>query len=232
MDDPKRPALSIVIPTLDEGGRIGPAIDALHGEADGLDLEIVVADGGSADSTLEEARARAVAVVESPPGRGVQLAAGADRAGGEWLLFLHADTRLAPGWPGAVRRFMDDPDNLYRAAAFTFRLDDDSPAARRLEALVAWRCRRLSLPYGDQGLLISREFYERLQGHAPLPLMEDVDIIRRIGRRRLSLLATETVTSARKYRRDGYLLRPLRNLLCLSLYFAGLPPRLIRRLYG
>ncbi len=231
MDDPKRPALSIVIPTLDEGGRIGAVIDALHGEAKGLDLEIVVADGGSTDSTLQEARARAVRVVSGPPGRGVQLAAGAERAGGEWLLFLHADTRPAHDWPRSVRRFMDDPDNLYRAAAFTFRLDDDGPAARRLEALVAWRCRRLSLPYGDQGLLISREFYERLQGHAPLPLMEDVDIIRRIGRRRLSLLATDAVTSARKYRRDGYLLRPLRNLLCLCLYFAGLPPHFIRGLY-
>jgi hypothetical protein len=90
----------------------------------------------------------------------------------------------------------------------------------------------LGLPYGDQGLLIARSLYDSVGGYAPLPLMEDVDLIRRLGRHRLAPIAANAVSSARRYRREGYLRRPLRNLLCLSLYLAGVPPRRITRLYG
>ena len=96
----------------------------------------------------------------------------------------------------------------------------------------AGRCRRFGLPYGDQGLLISRAHYERLGGFRPLPLMEDVDLVRRIGRNDLVPLEADAITSAARYRRDGWWFRPLRNLTCLSLYFAGLPPQALRRLYG
>jgi hypothetical protein len=98
--------------------------------------------------------------------------------------------------------------------------------------MAAWRARRLGLPYGDQGLLIGRAFLESLGGYPPLPLMEDVALVRRIGRRRLDALAADAVTSAARYRREGYVARPLRNLFCLGLYFAGVPPAAIRRLYG
>ncbi|MEO5375143.1 MAG: glycosyl transferase family 2, partial [Alphaproteobacteria bacterium] len=148
------------------------------------------------------------------------------------LLFLHADTRLAPGWAAAAAAFMAEPANAARAAAFRFALDDEAPAARRLERLVAWRCRVLGLPYGDQGLLLSRAFQDELGGFRPLPLMEDVDMVRRIGRRRLVMLEPAAVTSAVRYRRDGYLVRPLRNALCLGLYLAGVPTPVIARLYG
>jgi hypothetical protein len=96
---------------------------------------------------------------------------------------------------------------------------------------VAWRCRTFALPYGDQGLVISRAFYERLGGFRHLPLMEDVDLVRRIGRERLVALDAEVVTSARRYERDGWLSRPLRNLSCLALYFAGVPTSALERLY-
>ena len=97
---------------------------------------------------------------------------------------------------------------------------------------MSWRCRLLALPYGDQGLLIPRGLYEALGGFRPLPLMEDVDLVRRIGRRRLALLPVAAVTSAARYRRAGYGPRVLRNLACLSLYGLGVPPRVIARLYG
>jgi GT2 family glycosyltransferase len=162
----------------------------------------------------------------------VQLAAGAAAASADWLLFLHADTRLQPGWAEAVRRFTADPANRQKAACFRFRLDDPSPQARRVERLVAWRCRRLGLPYGDQGLLIHRTYYDELGGFKPVPLMEDVDLVRRIGRRNIVMLAADALTSAARYRRDGYWLRPVRNLCLLSLYFLGVPPRWLARLYG
>ena len=92
---------------------------------------------------------------------------------------------------------------------------------RLIERVVRLRSRILGLPYGDQGLLIGRTFYEKLGGYKRLPVMEDVDIVRRIGRRRMKPIAATAVTSADKYRRDGYLLRPLRNLFMLGLYAAG-----------
>jgi hypothetical protein len=145
-------------------------------------------------------------------------------------LFLHADTQLASGWPQAVASHIHAyPD---KAAYFQFALDDASPAARRLERIVAWRCRAFALPYGDQGLLISRALYDALRGYRDMPLMEDVDFVRRIGRKRLVPLACRAVTSARKFQRSGYLLRSARNLVCLGLYFAGADPRFIKRIYG
>jgi hypothetical protein len=139
---------------------------------------------------------------------------------------LHADTCLAPDWQIATHA---DPG---RAGYFRFTLDSPDPRARRLERLVAWRCRVAGLPYGDQGLLIHRELLARIGGMRPLPLMEDVDLVRRLGRARLIALPADAVTSAGKWQRQGYLRRSARNLMCLSLWFAGVPPRLIVRLYG
>ena len=170
-------------------------------------------------------------IIECADGRGAQLAAGAAAAAGEWLLFVHADTVLEEGWAQAAQAFMADPANRERAAVFRFRLDDPNPAARRLERLVAWRGRRLGLPYGDQGLLVRRSFHESLGGFRRMVLMEDVDMARRIGKRRITQLDANAVTSAVRYRDGGYLRRSTRNLLCVGLYFLGLPVGLIARIY-
>ena len=194
--------------------------------------EVVVADGGSVDQTAKLAAAAGARVVNAPRGRGNQLAAGAASASGEWLLFLHADCRPAPGWDAAVADFVRGPQAETRAGYFDFALDDVIRAARRVERIVVWRCRVLALPYGDQGLLICRALYDAVGGFAALPLMEDVDFVRRLGRRRLARIGASCITSARRYQKDGYWRRPLRNLLCLSLYFAGMRPERISRLYG
>jgi rSAM/selenodomain-associated transferase 2 len=222
--------ISVVIPTLDVAAELPATLAALANRE--IVREIVVADGGSRDDTIRIAYDAGAHVVVSPRGRGPQLAAGAAAAGGAWLLFLHADCRPAPGWEQAVAAHVATPDAASRAGYFAFALDDDRPAARRLERLVAWRCRALSLPYGDQGLLIARTLYDAIGGFAALPLMEDVDLVRRLGRHRLTALPAVACTSARRYRQGGYIRRPLRNLACLSLYFAGVPPRHIARLYG
>ena len=119
-----------------------------------------------------------------------------------WLLLLHADTRLAPGW----RQVRIDPGS---AAYFRFALDSDDSRARRLERLVAWRCRVLALPYGDQGLLIHRNLLAEVGGIRALPLMEDVDLVRRLGRRRLVALDVAAITSAEKWE-GRWLPAPLR----------------------
>ena len=222
--------LSVVIPALDAAATLPGALEALARELP--EAERILVDGGSRDRTAAIAREAGMRLLAAPPSRGGQLAAGAAAAAGDWLLFLHADTRLLPGGGDAVRAFMARPDSGARAAVFRLALDDDSAAARRLERLVAWRTRVLGLPYGDQGLLIPRPFYERLGGFRALPLMEDVDLVRRIGRGRLVPLEASALTSAVRYRRGGWRLRSARNLLCLGLYYLGLPPRLILRLYA
>jgi rSAM/selenodomain-associated transferase 2 len=225
--------ISIVIPTFNAAEVLVPTLASLAAfDAVGLVHEVIVVDGGSTDATREIAVEAGAVIVSADQGRGPQLIAGAGAARGDWLLFLHADTVLSSDWHMSVRDFFDNPPDRSRAAYFRFALDDDAAAARRLESIVNWRARRLGLPYGDQGLLIARAHYEAIGGYRPLALMEDVDIARRIGRHRLVGLAAAATTSAAKFRRTGYLRRSARNLLCLGLYFLGMPPRLIGKVYG
>lgn len=223
--------LDVVIPTLNAAPSLARTLAALDGSDHGLALSITVCDGGSRDDTVAIARQAGAAVVTAPAGRGGQLAAGAAAGSAPWLLFLHADTTLSAGWTDAVRRFTADAANAGRAGYFRLRFASLDPRARRIEHLAAWRCRAFGLPYGDQGLLIARAFYRDLGGFRPLPLMEDVAFVRRIGRANLLLLDADAITSARRYEDAGWLLRPLRNLSCLALFFAGVPPSVIRRLY-
>jgi rSAM/selenodomain-associated transferase 2 len=219
--------LSVIIPTLDAGDGLKATLDALAGVDD-----VVIVDGGSSDGTRVVAAAAGARVIAVAPGRGQQLRTGAERAQGPWFLFLHADTVLDAGWRDEVAGFMAEPGHLTMAGVFRFALDDASAAARRVERWVDWRVRHLGLPYGDQGLLIHGDFYRSLGGYRPLPLMEDVDLIRRIGRQRLALLNAKATTSPRRWQRDGWLRRSALNLGCLSLYFLGVSPRVLKRLYG
>lgn len=222
--------ISVVIPALNAAATLPQPLASLRDAA--VVKEIIVVDGGSSDTTVSVARAAGAVAIRAARGRGTQLAAGAAAASGEWLLFLHADCRLEAGWEAAVDAFLAAPHAAGCAGYFDFALDDPSSAARRMERIVAWRCRVLALPYGDQGLLITRRLYDAVGGFAPLPLMEDVDLARRLGRHRLFRIGARCIASARRYRHGGYWRRPLRNLLCLGLYFAGLPPDRIVRLYG
>lgn len=215
--------LSVVIPVLD-AARDMPHCLASVEDAD----EILVVDGGSADGSAAIAEAAGARVIHAPRGRGEQLRAGAGAAAGGWLLFLHADTRLTPGWREAADAHMcRRPGD---AACFRFRLDDRTWQARLLERGVAARAGLLGLPYGDQGLLVSRARYEAAGGYRPLALMEDVDLVRRLGRVRM--LEADAVTSAARWRRDGWVRRSARNLMCLGLYRAGVGVDRIARLYS
>jgi rSAM/selenodomain-associated transferase 2 len=217
--------LSVVIPTLNAAIHLPATLTAL-GDGPG---EVLVIDGGSTDGTRQAAAAHGARVLLAPAGRGGQLATGVAAATQPWLLLLHADTRLGPGWAEAATTHMREAAD--RAAYFRFALDTNDPRARRLERLVAWRCRALAMPYGDQGLLLHRDLLRAVGGIRLLPLMEDVDLIRRLGRHRLIGLDIPATTSAAKWQHDGWYRRSARNLACLALYLAGLPPRLIARLY-
>ena len=227
--------LSVVIPTLNAERTLAATLTSLVPAAvDGFVRDVVVADGGSRDLTLTIAEAVGCTVVRAPKGRGAQLAAGARAAKCGWLLFLHADTVLDEDWVRSAGRFIAaaQTGSGKEAAAFRFALDADGPGARLLERFVALRCFLFAMPYGDQGLIISRALYDAVGGFTPMEIMEDVNMVRRVGRRRLTVLSARAVTGAERYRREGIIRRGLRNLTCLSLYFLRVPPRIIARLYG
>jgi rSAM/selenodomain-associated transferase 2 len=215
--------LSVVLPVLDAGPELAATLATLD-----ADCEILVVDGGSKTAPQPHAGVR---VLLAPRGRGTQLGAGADAASGEWLLFLHADTTLSGDWRDAVAAFAADPANAEKAGYFRLAFATNDPRGARVAALANWRARVFGLPYGDQGLLVARAFYKKIGGYRPIPLMEDVDLVRRIGKARLVELTATATTSAKRYERDGWLRRPLRNLFCLALYFAGVSPHTIQRLY-
>lgn len=225
------PALAIIIPALNAAETLEATL-GMVADSTLLEVELIVVDGGSCDATRTLAAACGATVIEAPRGRGSQMASGAAHSTARWLFFLHADTHLDAGWDATLATFMADPANGERAGVFGLRFDDDASAARRLEWIANRRSRWLGLPYGDQGLVLSRTFYDALGGFEPIPIMEDVALVRKIGRRRLVHLAGDAVTDARRYQEGGYIRRMLRNLLCLASYFAGIPPRWLVRLYG
>lgn len=216
--------VNIVIPAWNAANSLRATLDSLAEAA----CPVILADAASPDGTAQLAESMGVRVVQAARGRGAQLAAGIAASAVPWLLLLHADTRPEPGWWAATQAFMARGPGV---GYFDFALDSGTPAARRLERAVAWRCRRFALPYGDQGLLIHRDLLEHAGGIRPMPLMEDVDLIRRLRPLRPERIGVRAMTSAARFERDGYVRRPARNLVFLAAWLAGVPPRVLARWY-
>lgn len=225
-----RAPLSIVIPTLNAEAELPATLGALgEGLEAGLIREVIVSDGGSADATRAVADAAGALWLEGPPGRGGQMRRGADAAGGAWLMFLHADTWLGPGWAGAVADHMRRGED--RAGYFRLAFRAGGLAPRVVAGWANLRSRALGLPYGDQGLVIARDLYDAVGGMPDIVLMEDVAMARRL-RRLLRALPAEARTSAARYEAEGWLRRGARNLANLAAWHAGLPPERLVRFYG
>lgn len=213
------PALSVIIPTLNEEARIG----GLVAEVRQPGVEVIVADGGSRDRTREAAAAQGARVIIAPRGRGPQLNAGAALARGRDLLFLHADTILPANFPVVVRRTLRDP--AIAVGAFQFKLDREGARFRFVELAVGARCRLLRAPYGDQAMFMRREMFNRLRGFAAIPLMEDLDMVRRARRvGRVTLAQTHAMTSARRWDEIGVVRMTAINQACVVGFSLGLSP--------
>jgi len=192
--------ISVIIPTLNAARRLPRTLAPLvDGAAEGLIREVIVADGGSRDETLEIADAAGCMLISGEPNRARLFRLAAARAKGKWLLFLHQGTALTGGWCDEVQTFFAMPEARRHAAVFQLAFDD--PSARRALFWARLRTRLTKLPRGDQGLLISRFLYDAIGGYQDLKELEDVDLIRRVGSHRLVFLDTEAVVSAAYYRR-------------------------------
>jgi len=191
--------VSVIIPAINAERLLPRCFDSLIPAAvRGVVREVIVADGGSSDATLAIADAAGAHIIHSRPNRGVQMADGARMAKSDWLLFLRPETALESGWDVEAESFlaqavMERP----RAAVFRFALEDFGGEARRAEALANLRAAVMALPYGDQGLLIPKRLYQKLGGYRALADMEDADLVRRIGRRRLISLRARAINVAR-----------------------------------
>ena len=213
--------LSIVVPTLDAAPALpGLLVSLMPGLGAGLVRELIVSDGGSTDATLAIAEEAGARIETGPPGRGVQLARGARAAAGEWFLFLHADSRLSPDWTDATADHI--AANPHMAAHFRLGFDAAGPMARLTAGWANFRAGRLGLPYGDQGLLIPRGLYLEVGGFEPVPLMEDVALVRKL--RHIAALDATVTTSAERYLRNGWLRQGGANLWRLARYLAGASP--------
>ena len=222
-----RAKLSVIIPTLNaETGLMRGLSTLAEGLSAGLIRELVISDGGSEDATLAIAEEAGAELVTGPPSRGGQLRRGAEMARGEWLLFLHADTMLPPGWADEVLAHLETG----RPAYFRLRFDKSGFGASWTAGWANFRSRVCHLPYGDQGLLISREEYDRAGGYPDIALMEDVAMARKLGRRLVPLPVTVT-TSADRYTQDGWFRRGARNLSFLLRYRLGADPERLARRY-
>ena len=203
--------LTVVIPTLNEAGHLPSLLADLQRWPDALQLLVV--DGGSTDKTIQVADQGGACVLHSPvQGRGQQLQRGLQCSDHDWLLVLHADSRLSQAWVDDVQRVQSMPQGQRQAWAFDFRVDARRPMLKLLEWCVALRSRWGQMPYGDQGLLIHRSLYDQVGGYRALGLMEDLDLIQRLRRiTRIGALGCSLTTSARRWSDRGVVKQAWKN---------------------
>jgi len=225
------PLVSVIIPVLREAHQLDSLIDHLCQIADGLPIEMIVVDGSPDGETLRAISRDGVTLLTAPAGRAVQMNAGAAAASGDYLLFLHADTRLPRG---ALRRIAETlSEGQYVAGAFDLRYGSARPSIRLIAGVACIRSRLTRIPYGDQAQFFRRDYFEILGGFSDIPLMEDVEIMRRIKDRgeRIFILPEPVISSARRQEKEGVVFCTLRNWAIITLYFLGMSPERLVRFY-
>lgn len=219
--------ISVIVATLNAAETLGAMLEGLIPAAvQGLVREVIIADGGSSDATLRIADGAGADTVTAGPSRSSRVIAGAQRAKMPWLLFLNADGLLEAGWEREAEQFIGKVDSgrmVPSAAVYRYCVDDDGFAPRAVETLTNWGGSLLCIGYGEQGLLIPRALYANLGGFKPMPILEDIDLSRRIGRRRLVRLKRPAVCHAAHLRTEGYFARSVRHAGCLALYALNVP---------
>jgi rSAM/selenodomain-associated transferase 2 len=223
--------ISVVIPVLNEQAAINATIGHMRRISAGETIEIIVVDGDPEGSTIRAVADPHVLRLTSRPGRAVQMNHGAHEARGDILLFLHADTVLPGGAIGLIRETLES--GRWRAGAFGLELDSGRMSLRIVAAAARFRIRLTGIPFGDQSFFIPRDYFHRIGGYAEIPLMEDIEIARRIKRQggRIAVLQERAVTSSRKWEEEGVMHSIFRNWFLQLSYFAGVSPERLVKLY-
>ena len=223
-----RPDISVIIPTLNEEAVLTATLE--RARQPGV-REIIVVDGGSTDATRAIAVSLADLVLSAPCGRATQMNAGAARAGGDILLFLHADTWLPSGFAGAVTAACASPAVI--GGRFDVQLEPSSPLLWLTGELINLRSRLSRIATGDQAIFVRRAVFERLGGYANMPLMEDIDLTRRMKRAgRVACLRERVTTSARRWQKNGVVKTILLMWTLRALYACGVSPQRLRQVYA
>ena len=221
--------ISIIIPTLDEAGRLPTLLEDLRGED--VENQIIVVDGGSDDRTAGVARDMGAIVIRTEPGRGVQLGRGAEVATGDILLFLHADSRFPKGGLDRITECLSAAPGIV-GGNFRLLFDGDDGFSRWLDGFYAW-LRRRGFYYGDSGIFVRREAYRQIGGVRPIALMEDYDLVRRLEKFGPTCCIDDPplVTSSRRFEGQNPV-RIVWGWLKIHLYFhLGISPDRLARLY-
>jgi uncharacterized protein len=226
------PELSIIIPVLHEGDRIGPCLDHLAQIAEDIPYEVIVSDGDPQGSTLSAIPPEHDRVeVRSSVGRGAQLNAGAQMARGKVLLFLHVDACLP------VRAFHQVLETCKQkqwvGGAFDLAIASPRPLLRMIAKVASWRSRLTRIPYGDQAIFLRRDIFEQVQGYPDIPIMEDVALMQRLKRHgyAIEILSSAVTVSPRRWEKEGILRCTLRNWSLITMYFLGVQPQSLARWY-
>lgn len=220
--------LSVIIPVLNEAETIAQTLQHLQAPA----VEIILVDGGSSDQTVAIAKERGAKVILSPePGRAIQMNTGAQYATADTLLFLHADTQIPQNYLQLVEETLVKPKTV--AGAFLLKINGQNPLLRLIEKGVNGRSCFLQMPYGDQGIFLKKEMFEKVGGFPILPIMEDFQLIRTLKKQGKIRLATASVlTSARRWQRLGVIQTTLINQIIIIGYFLGIPPSQLKQWYS
>ncbi len=228
-EDNKSPILSIIIPTLNESNNLPSLISDLS-EIDN-DSEILVIDSTSEDKTKDIASIYGTRFYKTNiRNRGIQLNYGANRAKGDWLLFIHADSRLNFNWSTEIKDLIKKHSNVIYF--FKFKVDSKLLKYRLLEFFVNLRCLIFSSPYGDQGFLISKKNFNNYGGFKNIPLMEDFDFIRRIKQKKYLIgLKTPIYTNSRKWNNKNFVLQSIKNWNLRRLWLKGVSLDKIYKMY-
>lgn len=228
-NDQQQLKISVVIPTMNESGVIAETLSCLE---NGKNVEIIIVDGGSTDTTIEIVNSHKIKVITSPPGRACQMNAGAQEAAGDLLMFLHADTKVPTGYDKIIRGTLDDTS--VACGAFSFRTDSRMKSLRFIEKTTNWRAREMGMPYGDQALFMRKDVFASNGGFPDQPLMEDFEFVRRLKKKGKIVIVPEyVVTSGRRWENRGFWRVTLLNQSIIAAYLLGVSPvRLHRWYYG
>ncbi len=223
--------ISIIIPVFNEHDIINKTIENLNCLGTTKRIEIIIVDGHISQTTLKAVKNKGVKKILSPRGRGIQMNAGAKVASGEILLFLHADTYLAHNAPELIIKALHDQNAV--AGSFDLGIRSDKAVFRLIEKMVYIRSRLTRIPYGDQGIFIKRNFFERLGGYGSMRIMEDVDLMRRVKKAggKIAIVNRKILTSPRRWEKEGVIFCTLRNWILILLYFMGVPAERLLKFY-